>query len=267
MAHYNLQRYALSEEDKYLCLFKATNKIFLEDDLSIGNLETPICDELPIEGFPEFNAKGILVDAIAQSGIEVLSLANNHSLDQDFYGITTTINEVKKRGLIYAGTGNNTRDAKKVVIFKVKGFVIGFLSATWTTNIIQRVIKKDKPYVYRVPMQHEKMVDEFCKKINKAKKNVDLLIVAYHAGKEYVSTPIIEKKKLLKKFANSGADVILSHHPHVLQTIEYYNTKDNRKALIAYSLGNFISAQARYIPALRKKNNWIYDSVLSKTAE
>ena len=82
MAHYLLQEYALSEKDNYLSLFKATNKVFLNDDLTIGNLETPICDDRPMEGFPNFNAKASLADAIVKSGIEVLSFANNHTLDQ-----------------------------------------------------------------------------------------------------------------------------------------------------------------------------------------
>ena len=81
MMHYDPQKYALIQNDNYLSLFTPTNKVFLNDDLTIGNLETPICDELPIYGYPVFNAKSQLLDAIKKSGIEVLSIANNHTLD------------------------------------------------------------------------------------------------------------------------------------------------------------------------------------------
>ncbi len=267
MAHYEQQKYALSQKNNYLSLFQPTNKIFLNDDLTIGNLETPICDEIPISGYPQFNAKSTFLDAIKESGIEVLSIANNHTLDHEIKALKTTISELKKRNIIYAGAGLTQKQGKDPFIINVKGIIIGFYSATWASNRIQIVTNHENPYVYILPMNNEIMINEFCENLKKTKEKVDLLIVSYHSGNEYTSTPIKEKEKVLKLFAESGADIVLSHHPHVLQKIEYYSTNDKRKTLIAYSLGNFISAQARYIPVINNKNKWIYDTVSTKTAE
>lgn len=267
MAHIELQQYAFLQNNIYLHLFEPTNKIFLKDDLTIGNLETPICDDLPISGFPQFNAKSSLLDAIKSSGIEVLSIANNHTLDHGMNAIKTTVNEIKKRELIYAGAGHSKEDAIKPFIFQVKGIVIAFFSATWVTNIGQKISSYNDPYVYIVPMNNIDVLNDFCDRIKKTKNKVDLVIVSYHAAVEYTSIPVAEKEKTLKLFAESGADIILGHHPHVLQKVEYYYTKDSRKTIIAFSLGNFISSQARYTPVINKGNNWIYDSVLTKTAE
>lgn len=267
MAHIELQQYAFLQNNNYLHLFEPTSKIFLNDDLTIGNLETPICDELPISGFPQFNAKSLLLDAIKTSGIEVLSIANNHTLDHGIYAIKTTVDEIKKREIIYAGAGYTKDDAIKPFIFQVKGIVIAFFSATWVTNISQKINNYNDPYVYIVPMNNKDVLNDFCEKIKKIKSKVDLLIVSYHAAVEYTSIPVAEKEKTLKLFAESGADIILGHHPHVLQKVEYYYTKDNRKTLIAFSLGNFISSQARYTPKLNDSNRWIFESVSTKTAE
>lgn len=267
MAHDNLQAYALSEEDSYLSLFKAVNCVFLNDDLTLANLETPIVASKPVEGFPTFNAGTELLDAIKTSGIEYVTIANNHLLDQGISGISETIKELDKRQIKFTGGGNTTKEAKAPVFINVNGIKIGMISATWASNIIQKYIKEDKPYLYMVPMDNEEILNEFYGKIRDAKKECEIMIVSYHAGREYVSKPVVEKIKVLKEFAESGADIVLSHHPHVLQPVEYYNNRDGRTSLIAYSLGNFISAQARYISGLKDNKKWIFDSILSKTAE
>jgi hypothetical protein len=268
MMHYDLQQYALIQENNYLSLFEPTNKIFLNDDLTIANLETVICDELPINGYPIFNTKSLLLDAIKKSGIEVLSIANNHTLDYGTKVIKTTIDEIKKRKILFAGAGYNKDEAYKPIIFSVKGIVIGLFCATWASNNKQNINNdKKKPFLNIIPFDDKNILDNFSKEIKKIKAKVDLLIISYHAGNEYNAIPLDEKEIILKLFADSGADIILSHHPHVLQKIEYYVANNNRKTLIAYSLGNFISGQARFIPVINKKKEWIYQSILTRTAE
>ncbi|HOV15523.1 MAG TPA: CapA family protein, partial [Spirochaetota bacterium] len=252
MAHDNLQYYALAKESKYETLFASTKDIFLSDDITIANLETPISDEIGVKNYPFFNAKSLLVEAIKKSGIEILSLANNHSFDQGELGITSTIEYVKKNQLIYSGIGLNPEEAKSVKIFIYKGVVFGFLSATFSVNGLAMSEKSDKPYAYLVPMENERLFKEFCDTIYKTKKIVDFMIVSYHSGTEYSNTPSKIQTNCLEQIAEAGADVVLGHHPHVLQKIEYFKTKDLRKVLIAYSLGNFISGQANYLHKLKK---------------
>ena len=268
MAHDNLQYYALSNKEKYLSLFNKTNKVFLNDDLTIGNLETPICDYLPIKGYPCFNAKSLLLDALSSSGIELISLANNHSLDQGIDGIISTLKEIKKRKIYHAGTGYSAKEAKKPIFLNINGIIIGYISLTCLLNIPQNQFNENIPYVYYISMNDNNRLKELYSLIQETKKKVDLLIISCHTGVEYVSEPINADIIFFRKMIENGADIILGHHPHVLQKVEYYKTSDKRYALIAYSLGNFISAQARYLSGINiKSNDWILDSTLSKTAE
>ena len=103
MAHDNLQYYALATDNGYESLFESTKDIFMSDDITIANLETPISDEIGVKNFPYFNAKVSLVEAIKKSGIDLLSLANNHSLDQRENGIVSTLRAVNDNNLLYAG--------------------------------------------------------------------------------------------------------------------------------------------------------------------
>jgi hypothetical protein len=267
MAHDNLQYYALATPDGYGTLFENTKKVFLKDDLTIANLETPVNDDLPIESFPYFNAKSPLVYAIKNAGIDAVSLANNHSFDQGESGIISTLKYVKQSGLIFSGTGVTPEESKTPAIFEVKKLKIGFMSLTFFVNIIRFKETKNRPCINLALNEDKEKLAEFCEIIKNAKKKVDLMIVSYHCGEEYKSDPNPVVINIIKQLAESGADVLLCYHPHVLGKIEYYKTNDGRNALIAYSLGNFISGQSRIIPELNESNKWIYDSITTKTSE
>lgn len=267
MAHKDLQEWILLSKEHYLKYFDTTKKIFLSDDLTIANLETPVCDKQDIEGFPTFNAKAELIEAIISSGIELVSFANNHTLDQGYTGIEATIETFKKNKLKYAGAGSNRIDANKPLFFSVKGINIGYISATSLMNYLPQYDITKFPSVNFIPLDNDKIIKSFCKLITDTKKLVDIVIVSFHAGVEYSQIVNKLKEKRFKEFTEAGADVILGHHPHVIQKVEYHLTKDKRKCLIAYSLGNFISAQARYVKQLKRNDKWIYDSLLAKTAE
>jgi poly-gamma-glutamate capsule biosynthesis protein CapA/YwtB (metallophosphatase superfamily) len=265
--HYKVQEYALSGENGYHTLFEPCSKIFLNDDLTIGNLETPVCDNLPIAGYPQFNAKPSLLDAIKTSGIEILSIANNHSLDQGVDGILSTVNELKKRNMSFAGTGENPETSGRHTLINKNGIKLAYFSATESSNVPQSNRKDRKAHVNIISYYDEKAQNDYCEEIRKVKKDADAVVLSFHSGIEYETEVDPDKVRVMKLFADSGADVILGHHPHVLQKIEIYTTKDKRKSLLVYSLGNYISAQVRYIPELNKDNMWECDSVVTKTAE
>lgn len=267
MAHDNLQYYALATDNGYESLFESTKDIFMSDDITIANLETPISDEIGVKNFPYFNAKVSLVEAIKKSGIDLLSLANNHSLDQRENGIVSTLRAVNDNNLLYAGSGLTPKEARSPYIFNRNGIIFGFLSATFSLNGIPLTEKEDKPFVYLVPTDNRESFSDFCKNIQETKKVVDFLIVAYHCGDEYTNTPPKYQSDALEKIAESGADVVLGHHPHVLQKIEYHTTSDLRKVLIAYSLGNFISGQANNLTNLKSGDKALYEDNFTKTAE
>ena len=145
MAHDNLQYYALATPNGYGTLFENTKKVLLKDDLTIANLETPVDDDLPIENFPCFNAKSSYIHAIINAGINVLSLANNHSFDQGESGVISTLKNVTESGLIYSGTGLTPEESKTPTIFEVKKIKVGFLSLTFAVNINSYKETKSRP--------------------------------------------------------------------------------------------------------------------------
>lgn len=265
MAHLDMQQYLLAHEEEYNLLFEPTEHVFKSDDLTFANLETPVNDELEVSGFPQFNAKSSLVTAVRNAGIEVVSLANNHSLDKGEKGVLSTIEAVESNGLLYSGTGRTPALSKRVLFFRSKGLIIGFLSLTFSVNGIYYKEKKGSPAVNLTVLGNKKSLNEYCALIKEAKQHCDVMIVAYHSGKEYVNEPIAIKTEVMKSLAEAGTDVILGHHPHVLQKVEYYERKSGGRCLIAYSLGNFTSAQARYYYYYRSKE--LHDSLPVKTAE
>ncbi len=267
MAHDNLQEFALATPEGYSVLFNTTKDIFLSDDITFANLEVPIRDEKDISGYPLFNAKSGLVKAVKEAGIDMLSLANNHSIDQSYAGISSTIDAVEKEGLIYAGTGKTPNEAKKAKIFLKNGITFGFISATFYLNGIYMKEIEDAPYAYLVEIDNTDDIDEFCERIRQTKAATDFTIVSYHFGIEYSKKPLDSHVKVVEKLANSGGDLILGHHPHVLHETKYFKTTDGRNSLIFYSLGNFISAQARYLDNPDADPEKLYDSVLTRTAE
>ena len=267
MPHDNLQEFALATPEGYSVLFNTTRDIFLSDDITFANLEVPIRDDRDISGFPLFNAKSGLVKAVKEAGIDMLSLANNHSIDQGYEGISSTIDAVEREGLIYAGTGKTPAEAKKAKIFLKNGITFGFIAATFYLNGIYMKEKEDAPYAYLVEIDNTDDIDEFCERIRQTKAATDFTIVSYHFGVEYSRKPLDSHVKVVEKLANSGGDLILGHHPHVLHEIKYFKTTDGRNSLIFYSLGNFISAQARYLGNPDADPEKLYDSLLTRTAE
>ncbi len=266
MAHIDMQDYALLQSNTFVSLYKDVAELFEYDDLTIGNLETPVSDKLPVRGYPTFNAPSSFISSLKAVGVDLLTTANNHSIDQGSSGIVDTIEVLKKHEIPFSGTGLNIEDSYRFIFLNIHGIRIGFLGITCLTNIPQPK-ETGVPTFNFVPYWVQADYDKLVAKINEARTQADLIILAIHEGEEYKSFPRKATETLYEKLCEVGVDVILGHHPHVLQRIEMRELKDGRRGLIAYSLGNFISAQARYAPYLEKGDNSVYDNWLSKTAE
>ena len=263
MAHDNLQEYLLSTDNGYATAFTYTKEYFLDSDFVFANLEVPINDNLPISGYPQFNAKKELLEAMKEAGINILSLANNHAFDKGYEGMTETVKNVKNYEFIFSGVGENPTESREVVYFTKNNIKFAFIATTAILNGFNVIEDDNKSFVYLTPLENKKLQALFLDKIADAKKNADIVLVSYHSGIEYANIPDPLQKEVYYSIAEAGADVILGHHPHVLQPIEFYKTKDMRNTLIAFSLGNFISAQARY--DFNKKD--VYDSIQAKASD
>ncbi|CAM3720273.1 CapA family protein [Mesobacillus zeae] len=220
-------------------MLASVKDILIQPDLLLANQETVLGGiELGLSGYPAFNSPREVGDAIIDSGVDIVSTANNHSLDKGEKGIQSAIGYMETTSLPYVGAFKDPEDKKKLRILEENGVKIAYLSYTYGTNGIP--VPEGKDYLVNL-IDRAAMKEE----IRRARQNADAVVMSIHWGNEYERTPNNSQKDLAKFLADEGVDVIFGHHPHVLQPMEWIEAEDGRKTLIVYSLGNFLSGQVR----------------------
>jgi poly-gamma-glutamate capsule biosynthesis protein CapA/YwtB (metallophosphatase superfamily) len=208
-------------------------------DIAIANQESMAGGtEIGLSSYPSFNSPHEIADALKDAGIDIISIANNHSIDRGEKGILSATDYYQKINLPYEGAFRSEQDKEQVRILTKNGIKVGFLAYTYGTNGIP--VPAGKSYLVNL-IDEEKIK----KDIEKVKTLSDIVVVSMHWGNEYQRYPTNIQKDLAVKIANDGADFIIGHHPHVLQPMEWITRKDGRKTFVAYSLGNFLSGQVR----------------------
>lgn len=227
----------------YSGFFAKVRDIITEADIALANLETTLAGpEETFTGYPRFNSPDEIADALKYAGFDIIFTSNNHSMDRGEKGVLRTLRVLRDKGLVPVGTNESEEDRQKLLVSEVNGVNLAFLAYTYGTNGIP--LPKDKPFL--VNLIDEKVILE---DIKAARKSADAVIVYLHFGQEYSRKPSKEQRNLAQKLILAGADLIIGSHPHVLQPGEWLEveTPSGRlnKKYIAYSLGNFISAQTR----------------------
>jgi len=184
---------------------------FGQADLTMVNLENPVTDR-GYKILKQFNFRmpPKYIQVLLNGGIDIVNLANNHVWDYSWQGLDDTFIYLDNAGIKYVGAGTTTEEENKPVILEVKGRRIGFL------GIFSNV-------------------GNFEECISELKQKVDLVIVNFHWGVERASYPDYYQVNMAHRAVDAGADLVIGHHPHVLQGMERYHD-----GIIAYSLGNFI---------------------------
>ncbi len=215
-------------------------------DLTFANLETPVA---PRSGGATrsfvFNAPPAMVKALRGAGVRVVSVANNHAFDQGRAGFEETLTEVQAAGVAAVGGGEAGRESGPRVL-EVNGIRIAFLGYASFFNqdgndCPPAARRGGKACLKASLLDPRRAVAE----VEAAARVADAVVVSLHWGVEYEGQPRAADVELAHRLADAGALVILGHHPHVLQPVELYSRADGRTALIAYSLGNFVSNQSR----------------------
>jgi poly-gamma-glutamate synthesis protein (capsule biosynthesis protein) len=192
-----------------------------------------------------------LPQALKANGIKIVSLANNHVMDQGWPGFAETREHLREVGLLFAGTGDTAQQSWQPVVVEANGIKVGWLGMTRWLNGNHNPDKDDQPHVNFFPYPGESGgapgMDEagVIKAVQQARAQCDFLVVSVHWGVEYAPAPRPEDVAVAHKMLDAGASVIVGHHPHVLQPVETYRTADGRDTVIFYSLGNFLSNQSR----------------------
>ncbi|MFH2105616.1 MAG: CapA family protein [Parcubacteria group bacterium] len=214
--------------------FRKIADTFKEADIAFVNLETPFYDQGPpvTEGMV-FKAEPETIAGLTHAGIDIVSLANNHTRNKGEAGLIYTLDYLRENNIAYSGAGKNFTEAHSPTIIEQDGFKIAWLSYTFSDGVsnYSRVEAEDPDVAFLETVQMEKDVKA-------AKENSDLVIVSMHAGNEYTTVPSVQQKEFAHAAIDGGAELIIGHHPHVVQITEEYNDK-----YIIYSLGNLVFDQ------------------------
>jgi poly-gamma-glutamate capsule biosynthesis protein CapA/YwtB (metallophosphatase superfamily) len=220
-------------------MFQHVKEELQKPDLLLANQETVLGGvEMGLSSYPTFNSPQEVGDALIDAGVDIVSTANNHSLDKGEKGIQSSIAYYEKVGLPYVGFFKNKEDQNTLRVLNNQGVKLAFLSYSYGTNGIP--VPKGKDYLVNL-IDREHMKAE----IHKAKEVADVVVMSIHWGNEYQRIPTEDQKSLAQFLVDEGVDIVFGHHPHVLQPMDMLTTKDQRTAFIVYSLGNFISGQMR----------------------
>lgn len=230
--------YSLSGYD-FKPMLKHVKNTLQSPDLLLANQETVLGGvEMGLTSYPTFNSPQEVGDALKDAGVDIVSTANNHSLDKGEKGILNSIMYYEKAGLPYVGFFKDKEDQETLRILNKNGFKVAYLAYSYGTNGIP--VPKGKDYLVNL-INKDKMKSE----IHKAKEIADVVVMSIHWGNEYQRIPTEEQQNLGQFLVDEGCDIVFGHHPHVLQPMKLVKTKDQRDAFIVYSLGNFISGQMR----------------------
>ena len=202
-------------------------------DLAFYNQESILGGtELGLSDYPTFNSPQEFGDSMIDAGFNLVSLANNHTLDRGEKAVLNSCNYWKNKDVLTAGSYSSKEEAEEIKIKEKNGIKYTLLAYTYGTNGIK--VKEGKEYLVNLYSDEKAKAD-----IEKVRDKVDLLMVSMHWGTEYKTEPTETQKKQAEYLSSLGVDIIIGTHPHIIEPITYIND-----TLVIYSLGNFISAQS-----------------------
>ncbi len=218
--------------------FRYVKEYIEQADISLANYETVTAGkDIAYSGFPRFNSPKETIFALADTGFDIISTANNHSLDQGKKGILTTLDNMEEYGLKAIGT--NRTNEENILIQDVKGIKIGFLSYTYGLNGLDSLLTKEE-LSYMINLIDEERMEKDIKRTKEL--GADLTVLFLHWGHEYHNLPSNYQIELGEKIIGWGGNIILGSHPHVIQKSEMIDNQEGN--FIIYSMGNFLSNQS-----------------------
>jgi len=217
---------------------KGIDSLFHQSDYVVGNLECPATKTIQ-PNFKKFvfRAEPEWLSTLREHHVTHLNLANNHSIDQGRAGLVDTWQNIRKAGMVPVGAGNNLEEAIQPVLICDHPRPV-WLFASLRLTLENYSFLPDKPSV------SQESVDSLCQRIIRLRQSQPgaYIIVSLHWGGEHTLKPVPQQRKEARQLIDAGADVLICHHTHTLQTIEDYNGHR-----IYYSIGNFIFDQQKPI--------------------
>ena len=207
-------------------------------DIKYWNQETIFGGkERGYSGYPRFNSPSEFGDNMLDIGFNMVSLANNHSMDQNESGVRNSVAYWNTKDIVWNGQSDSEENRLAHIYGEKNGIKYAMLSYTMHTNGLP--VPSGKSYLVNVYDKEKVKAD-----IEAVRPNVDVLFVAMHWGEEYTHKPNSNQRETAQYLASLGVDVIIGCHPHVIQPIEkIVNQETGKETIVYYSLGNFISNQ------------------------
>ena len=234
------QRAAAREDREYWFapVFDNIADMIRDADIAFINQETLLAgDELGFSNYPRFNGPQDIGRDIVELGFDIVNIANNHMVDKGEVGLRGAIEFWESQPVVMIGGYKNYEDYKKIRTIERDGVSIALLSYTFSTNGLS-LPKNSELYIPYIDYAEIKT------QIEEAKKLADLVFVSVHWGEENIFTPTSGQVSIAQYMADLGADVIIGHHPHVVQPITWLRGKGGNDTLCIYSLGNIVSLMA-----------------------
>ncbi len=245
--HERLRHREESSNEGYQSIWQAIQKYINLSDTTYANLEGPVAPEIGgVSGFPLFNFPEEIIPTLKQSGIDIVSTANNHALDRKAIGVELTIHNLKRYELAFSGTvivqddeNQESQNWWGLTTIKNSTSKVAWIACTEMTN--GHIDTKNQIlYCYK----NKDKILSFIQSL-KERSEIAGIILTPHWGEEEKFDIEDLRREWAQQMLNQGAAAVVGSHPHVVQKIENYKTADGRNTFIAYSLGNFISNQPR----------------------
>jgi len=211
--------------------FQQIQPVISQFDWALCNLECPVtarATDYPLRKRFSFRAEPEFLAGLQRAGFNLATVANNHTIDQGKSGLLETIANLKSAGILPVGGGENQAVARQPVLLEKNGETVALFGCL-EFLLEATVFLPDQPYPAFPDM------DSLCEDISKYDHQVDHVIVTFHWGIENHYYPTSRQIAYAHRVIDAGADVVLGHHPHVLQPVEFYQNRP-----ILYSLGNFV---------------------------
>ncbi len=217
--------------------FATAAPLFKDVDVAIANLETTLPGK-GYSGYPQFGAPDALVDGATSAGINLFLNANNHCLDKGKDGLVRTLQVLDEKKIPHLGTYASEQDYERnrVFLLKKNGLTVALLNYTYGTNGF-----KTPPGVVVDLIDKSRISTDIAMA---REQHVDAVIVFFHFGREYLNKPDAYQREVVAHALASGADIVIGGHPHHAQPYQLFHYQgQSRQHLVAWSLGNFVSAQ------------------------
>lgn len=214
--------------------YTSIKPIVEEHDLAFINQETLMCGEgYELSYYPRFNVPQELGDAVVDAGFDIVGLANNHMLDKGESGFLANLDYWEKQPVTLIGAYRNREAFDNITVIEQNGISMALLSFTYGTNGLSLPSGSEVyiPYIDDA---------EVAAKVSEAETLADITIVSMHWGNEFTFRVNDAQRAAAQVICENGGDVIIGHHPHCIQPVEWIESGENR-TLCVYSLGNFMS--------------------------